>query len=196
MSSYRSRVDLPVTTRSARIGLPTQLAQRRSTGFSGALNRAALPPRGGLSGAPAGALGFAQPLGKWDLPFGDHIAAAARQVGINPALVAAVVDAESSFNPQAVSSAGAKGLMQLMDGTARGLGVANSFDPMQNLLGGAKFLQGLLNRYGGDLAKALAAYNAGPGAVDRYGGVPPYAETQRYVPKVLAAFQKYQALMG
>lgn len=192
MSGYRSDVALPTSTRSARIGLIRQRASERAASFPAALNRAgSLPTLGAV-----GSAGFVEPSARWPIPFGDQITSVARQVGISPALVAAVVDAESGFNPQAVSTAGAKGLMQLMDATARGLGVANAFDPQQNLLGGARFLQSLLGRYGGDLTMALAAYNAGPVAVDRYGGVPPYAETQRYVPKVLAAYQKYQAMLG
>lgn len=120
------------------------------------------------------------------------IAEAARRYRVEPALIAAVIETESGFNPRAGSPAGAKGLMQLMDATARGLGVSDPFDPRQNVLAGTRFLRQLLDRYGGDLRRALAAYNAGPGAVDRYGGIPPYAETQRYVPKVLAALERYR----
>ncbi len=117
--------------------------------------------------------------------FDSLIREASRREGIDPALVKAVVQAESAFNPQAVSAAGAKGLMQLTDGTARSLGVADSFDPVQNVAGGVKYLKQLLGRYGGDTVRALAAYNAGPGAVDSYGDVPPYAETRGYVQRVL-----------
>lgn len=127
-------------------------------------------------------------------PFAGMMDAVARQVGLDRALLAAVVEAESSFKPGAVSRAGAKGLMQLMDSTALALGVVNPFDPQQNLLGGARFLRGLLDRYGQSLPLALAAYNAGPGAVDRYGGIPPFAETQTYVPRVLANLQRYRAM--
>ncbi len=83
--------------------------------------------------------------------------------------------------------------MQLMPATARGLGVGDASDPLQNVMGGAKLLGQLLDRYGGDVKKALAAYNAGAGAVDKYGGIPPYPETQRYVPKVLAATERYRS---
>ncbi len=126
------------------------------------------------------------------IPFGDLIEAAATTHGIPSALIAAVIQAESNFNPNAVSPAGAKGLMQLMDGTAAGLGVTDSFDPRQNILGGSSYLTSMLNRYDGNVAMALAAYNAGPGAVDEYQGVPPYAETQNYVPAVLRLFEQYQ----
>jgi len=116
--------------------------------------------------------------------------AVASQVGVDRALLAAVAEAESGFNPRAVSSVGAKGLMQLMDSTARSLGVTDAFDPRQNLLGGARFLRGLLDRYHGSVPLALAAYNAGPGAVDRYGGIPPFAETQTYVPLVMGIYKR------
>jgi soluble lytic murein transglycosylase-like protein len=96
-----------------------------------------------------------------------------------------VVKAESNFDPTAVSGAGAAGLMQLMPGTAASLGVEDVFNPEQNVEGGVRLLRQLLDRYQGNVVYALAAYNAGPGAVDRYGGVPPYRETQTYVPRVL-----------
>ena len=127
--------------------------------------------------APTGPVG--------SIPFQNEIAAAAAKYGVDPALLAGVVKQESNFNPNAQSGVGAKGLTQLMDSTARGLGVTNSFDPAQSLDGGAKFLGGLLKQFHGDQSLALAAYNAGPGAVQKYGGIPPYQETQRYVPKVL-----------
>ena len=138
-----------------------------------------------LSGAPGGLGPRRPPASPAPAPFDDLIREAARQEQIDPALVRAVVKAESNFDPKAVSPAGAKGLMQLMDSTARSLGVTDSLDPSQNVAGGAKYLKQLLQRYGGDRTKAVAAYNAGPGAVDRCGGVPPYAETQAYVQRVL-----------
>jgi soluble lytic murein transglycosylase-like protein len=116
-------------------------------------------------------------------------AAAARRHGLDPDLVAAVVSVESAFRPQAVSPKGAQGLMQLMPRTAQSLGVADPLDPAQNLDGGARHLGQLLDLYGGDLVRALAAYNAGQGAVQRHGGVPPYRETQTYVKKVLDRYQ-------
>jgi soluble lytic murein transglycosylase-like protein len=120
-------------------------------------------------------------------PYASLIAAAAREHGLDPTLLTEVIRAESGFDPKAVSPAGAKGLMQLMDGTAAGLGVRDPFDPAQSIRGGSKYLAQLLRRYGGDTRLALAAYNAGPGAVDRHGGVPPYQETQRYVAKIANA---------
>lgn len=117
-------------------------------------------------------------------PFEDVIRAAARREGVDENLVKAVVEAESSFNPKAVSPAGAKGLMQLMDGTAKALGIEDPFDPVANVKGGVEFLRSMLDKFG-SISLALAAYNAGPGAVEHYGGVPPYSETKAYVDKVI-----------
>jgi hypothetical protein len=116
-------------------------------------------------------------------------AEAARRHGLDPELVLAVVSVESAFQPDAVSPKGARGLMQLMPPTAAALGVADPFDPGANLDGGARHLGALLARYGGDLRKALAAYNAGEGAVDRHKGVPPYGETRAYVAEVLRRYR-------
>jgi soluble lytic murein transglycosylase-like protein len=128
-----------------------------------------------------------------DVPYGAQITAAAKKYGIDPALLAGLVKQESGFNPNAGSPAGARGLTQLMPGTAAGLGVTNVLDPAQSLDGGAKYLRAQLDAFGGDVARALAAYNAGPGAVKRYGGVPPYAETQNYVRAVQANAASYRA---
>ncbi len=128
----------------------------------------------------------AGPAASGESAYASIIGEAAREHALDPHLLTEVIRAESGFNPRAVSPAGAKGLMQLMDATARSLGVQDPFDPVQNVRAGARYLAKLLERYGGDVRRALAAYNAGPGAVDRYNGVPPYRETQQYVEKILA----------
>ena len=128
-----------------------------------------------------------------DTPFGAEITAAAKKHGIDPALLAGLVKQESGFDPNAGSPAGARGLTQLMPATAAGLGVTDVLDPLQSLDGGAKYLRQQLDAFGGDVTRALAAYNAGPGAVQRYGGVPPYAETQNYVRVVQANAAQYRA---
>lgn len=116
----------------------------------------------------------------------DIVNQASVTYGVSPNLIYAVIRAESGGNPNAVSSAGAQGLMQLMPATARELGVSNSFDPTQNVLGGTKFLAQLLKLFNGNVSLAAAGYNAGPGAVQAYGGIPPYPQTQAYVKEILS----------
>lgn len=135
------------------------------------------------------------------LPYAPHALApsqirelvsdASSRNGVPPGLVNAVVMAESAGNPSAISTAGAQGLMQLMPGTSSSCGIANPFDPEQNMDCGTRYLRSLLSRYNENIELAVAAYNAGPGAVDQYHGVPPFAETRAYVARVLAAYRDY-----
>lgn len=126
----------------------------------------------------------------------SEIAAAARDYGVDEAIVRAIIHAESSFNPMALSHAGAQGLMQLMPPTARRFGVTDSYDASQNIRGGVQYLAWLLKRFNGNLTLAAAGYNAGEGAVDRHGGVPPYQETQRYVVRVGQLADRYRGAIG
>lgn len=123
----------------------------------------------------------------------DHlILAVATRYAVDPGLVKGVIAAESNFKPHAISRVGAQGLMQLMPATAADLGVERPFGVVENIDGGVRYLRAMLDRYG-DVARALAAYNAGPGAVDRYRGVPPYAETRAYIKRVLEYHRRYRA---
>ena len=135
------------------------------------------------------------------LPYAPHalnpneisslVSQASSSNGVPAGLVRAVLMAESAGNPSAVSVAGAQGLMQLMPGTSAQCGIANPFDATENVQCGTSYLKELLARYHGDATLAVAAYNAGPGAVDRYHGVPPYAETRAYVARVISAYRSY-----
>lgn len=128
--------------------------------------------------------------------YSDEIAAAARELGVEEAVVRAIIHAESAFNPNAISRVGAQGLMQLMPATARRFGVLDAFDAGQNIRGGVQYLAWLLKRFNGNLALAAAGYNAGEGAVDKYGGVPPYSETQRYVQRVGVLAERYRGALA
>ncbi len=168
----------PVSTTSFSSALASATGDGSAARFASLASPLATPPAAGAastsSSLPAGT------------PYAAEITAAAQANGLDPALLAGLIKQESGFNPTAGSPAGARGLAQLMPGTAAGLGVTNVLDPVQSINGGAKYLKQQLDAFGGDTARALAAYNAGPGAVQRFGGIPPYAETQNYVRAVQA----------
>ena len=128
--------------------------------------------------------------------FQDEIRAAALEHGVDESIVRAIIHAESAFNPRALSRVGAQGLMQLMPATASRFGVSNAFDAAQNIRGGVRYLAWLLKRFDGNLTLAAAGYNAGEGAVDKYGGVPPYNETQRYVQRVALLAERYRGVLN
>ena len=128
--------------------------------------------------------------------YDTEIAAAARQHGVDEAIVRAIIHAESAFNPNALSRVGAQGLMQLMPATAKRFGVSDAFNASQNIQGGVKYLAWLLKRFNGDLTLAAAGYNAGEGAVDRHKGVPPYSETRRYVERVGVLAERYRSTLA
>ena len=128
--------------------------------------------------------------------YSTEIRAAAQEYGVEEAIVRAIIHAESAYRPNAVSRTGARGLMQLMPATGSRFGVGDAFDPAQNIKGGVKYLAWLLKRYNSNLTLAAAGYNAGEGAVDKYGGVPPYAETQRYVQRVGQLADRYRTALA
>jgi len=130
--------------------------------------------------------------GSRSAPYEQLIDSAASKYGVDPAVLKGLIKQESGFNPNAGSPAGAQGLTQLMPGTAASLGVSDVHDPAQAIDAGAHYLRMQLDRFGGDYGKALAAYNAGPGAVQRFGGIPPYAETRNYVQNVLSFAAQYR----
>jgi soluble lytic murein transglycosylase-like protein len=140
----------------------------------------------GSSGSATAEGAFRVPATASSPSLNDMIRGAAQRHGVSEQLISAVIRIESGYNARAVSRKGARGLMQLMPGTAAILGVRDSFDPVENIDGGVRHLRGLLDRFGNDLPLVLAAYNAGEGAVNTYRGIPPYAETQSYVERILS----------
>jgi soluble lytic murein transglycosylase-like protein len=179
-------------------GLPVLDPSRLGATPFGAMVAAALAGERGQPATDSDGIAFAQgaPNAPAPVPPGEIdrlVSANAATWNVDPSLIKAIIANESGFNANATSGAGAQGLMQLMPGTAAGLGVSNSYDPAQNVWGGTRYIRGLLDRFGGNVPLAVAAYNAGPGAVEKYSGVPPYAETQNYVQNVLASYEKYKA---
>ena len=174
---------------------PAGAPGQASTSFAAALQAATTA--GTATATPIGAQGTAAPGGTESTSQYDPlIEQAAARYGIDPAVLHGLIQQESGFDPEAQSSAGAAGLTQLMPGTASSLGVANPLNPAESIEGGARYLSQMMSRFGGNTEDALAAYNAGPGAVQQYGGVPPYAETQSYVQKVLGYADAYRQAHG
>ena len=160
-------------------------ALQAATAADSSTTAAQSAPSGGLTtgqGAATGGSSEYDPL----------IEQAAARYGLDPAVLHGLIQQESGFDPSAQSSAGASGLTQLMPGTAASLGVANPLNPSESIEGGARYLSQMMSQFGGNTEEALAAYNAGPGAVQQYGGIPPYAETQSYVSKVLGYAESYR----
>ena len=185
IATIGTRLD-EINTMVAQMTTPAAAPAAASTSsFAGALAAAQTSP----SAAPVTSAGGST-------AFDAEINAAAASNGIDPSLLKGLVSQESGFDPNARSGAGAVGLTQLMPGTAAALGVTNPLDPAQSLQGGAKYLRQQLDRFGGDEKLALAAYNAGPGAVAKYGGVPPYRETQNYVTNVLSKAASYRGAIA
>jgi soluble lytic murein transglycosylase-like protein len=175
LQGLQARLQQVVAPGRALIDLGTPATAEAGTSFAAALQAA------GTTATPAPGDGTSGDAG----PYGPMIAEAAQRHGLDERILTELVRQESGFDPNATSPAGARGLTQLMPGTAASLGVTDPTDPAQAIDGGARYLRQQLDAFGGDYAKALAAYNAGPGAVQRYGGVPPYGETQHYVSTIL-----------
>ena len=154
-------------------------------------------PGAGVGGyAPMAPTGGTWKGGNDPKQFDGMIRDASKKHGVEESLIRAVIRQESAYNPNATSHCGAMGLMQLMPETAKDLGCGNAYDPAQNIMAGAKYLRQMQDRFPGNLTKAIAAYNAGPGNVEHYGGIPPFAETQNYVGKVLDNYRNYKGMGG
>ena len=178
------------TSGTSSTGSPSATASQVPAGdFAAALQAATMADSSSPTAAQdQSAAGASADGGEYD----SVIEQASERYGIDPAVLHGLIQQESGFDPSAQSSAGASGLTQLMPGTASSMGVANPLNPTESIEGGARYLSRLMSQFGGNTEDALAAYNAGPGAVQQYGGIPPYAETQSYVSKVLGYAEAYR----
>jgi soluble lytic murein transglycosylase-like protein len=167
-------------------------AEPSQTAYAGPADQNVYPASWYTASAPTALSAPGTTTGSGSGAYEPLIAQAAAQYGLDPAILHGLIEQESAFDPAARSGAGALGLTQLMPGTAASLGVTEPLNPAQSIAGGARYLSEMLQRFGGNTADALAAYNAGPGAVQSYGGVPPYPETQQYVSKVLGYAAAYR----
>jgi soluble lytic murein transglycosylase-like protein len=177
---------------SSAAGAATSAPSTGASDFASALQAATSSDAASASTAGSELAGTAGAATSGESEYESLIDQAASRNGLDPAILHGLIEQESGFNASATSSAGAAGLTQLMPGTASSLGVANPLDPAESIEGGARYLGQLMGQFGGNTEDALAAYNAGPGAVQQYGGVPPYSETQSYVSKVLANAEAFR----
>ncbi len=177
---------------SSTAGAATSASSTGASDFASALQAATSSDAASASTAGSELTGTAGAGTSGESEYESLIDQAASRNGLDPAILHGLIEQESGFNASATSSAGAAGLTQLMPGTASSLGVANPLDPAESIEGGARYLGQLMGQFGGNAEDALAAYNAGPGAVQQYGGVPPYSETQSYVSKVLANAEAFR----
>jgi len=195
MLAHAAPASAPTTAATSATGssFTAALEQASSTEPDATVPDTDFAPRGYSGGAASTTSSTTVPASLAGVPYGKQIAAAAVKYGVDPDLIRAVIEHESGFDRNATSPVGAQGLMQLMPGTARGLGVTDPYDAAQSIDGGTHFLADMLRRFDGDVQLALAAYDAGPSAVERYHGVPPYAETQNYVTWMLKRLAELKA---
>lgn len=205
MSIYEriASINMRMQQLQSRFGLSNTSFTPASTGAGPVQMGAGIPPASNLTFEQILATYSGNPMSGCSRPsnapytgseadFASIVKDASSTYGVDEDLIRAVIRQESGFNPSAESHCGAMGMMQLMPETAKDLGVNNPWDARENVMGGVKYLKSLLDRFDGNMTKALAGYNAGPGAVEKHGGIPPYAETQNYVSSILSMYEDYK----